>query len=162
MHTVIPKLGAAWPEQGGALCGFMRGENGAPDYYLISPDAEGELEWGGYGHTIDGADSDNDGLKNTQAIIAANMDHPAAKFAVGVFAGDHTDCYLPAPNEMAVMRATCPELFKKPWYWTSKQYSSSNAWYQDFADGRQRIDCKNEVLAVRAVRRYYPLSDSTI
>lgn len=161
----IPAIGQQWPGQGGVNAGLMRGENGKPDYHLIisTEDAgKSSLTWGSYGTEVDGANFEFDGLENTTALLKADSDHPAAEFAAGVVIDGHNDYYLPARRELSLMYANCPELFDDEWHWSSTQYSSNVAWGQDFEYGLQYITYKVIKLAVRAVRRYYPLSNSTI
>lgn len=154
----IPAIGQSWPEQGGVNAGLMRGANGKPDYYLIiATNDDGQnpsIKWGGYGIEVDGANCEFDGLDNTTALLKSGNDHPAAAWAAGVMIEGHNDFYLPSRREQSLMYANCPELFDSSWYWSSTQYSAHNAWIQNFDDGNQNNNDKNEELAVRAVRRY--------
>lgn len=163
---VIPKIGEQWPEQGGVNAGLMRGANGKPDYFLIiSTDPIGkndDLEWGSYGKEVEGANCEFDGLKNTTDLLKAETSHPAAEFAAGVIIEGHNDFYLPARREQSLMYANCPELFEGIWHWSSTQYSAHFAWITYFGGGNQDIGNKDGSYAVRAVRRYYPLSNSAI
>lgn len=162
----IPKIGEQWPEQGGVNAGLMRGANGKPDYFLIiSTDPIGkndDLEWGSYGKEAEGANCEFDGLKNTTDLLKAETSHPAAEFAAGVIIEGHNDFYLPARREQSLMYANCPELFEGIWHWSSTQYSAHFAWITYFGGGNQDIGNKDGSYAVRAVRRYYPLSNSAI
>lgn len=155
------KIGQHWPEQGGIFAGIMRGENEAPDYYLVlSTEKADDIEWGKCGEKIEGADSKFDGLANTQALN--QHDCPAAKWAKSVSADGHSDFYLPAPRELSLLYANVPEHIDSLWHWSSQQFSAYNAWSQNFDDGYQLFDFKDRKLAARAVRRVYPLSNSTI
>ncbi|QEY18912.1 DUF1566 domain-containing protein [Cellvibrio sp. KY-GH-1] len=162
----IPAIGQPWPKQGGVNAGLIRGENGKPDYYLIiATDDAGKtdrIEYGGYESETEGANSEFDGLANTTALLKSGTDHPAASWAAGVIIEGHNDFYLPARREQSLMYANCPELFNDVWHWSSTQYSAGNAWVQDFEDGYQDVDSKDCRYAARAVRRYYPLTNSTI
>ncbi len=159
----IPNIGQPWPGQGGINAGLMRGENGKPDYYLIiSGDPSGshdKLEWGNYGTEAEGASNAFDGLENTTALLKSGNSHPAAEFAAGVIIEGHNDYYLPSQHENALAWANCPELFGTAWYWSSTQYSAGSAWFQVFEDGHTDFNFKGSKRAVRAVRRYYPLSN---
>ena len=156
--TVIntPRIGAYWPEQGGIRIVEMPGQNGQPSYDLIlpiHPDAElGELEYGYYGKKIEGADSDWDGLANTQALVAAG-NHPAAEACAALTIEGHSDLYLPARNELAVCYAIAREHFQRDWYWSSTQSSANYAFYQGFYYGGHDTDCKYNGTRVRPVRR---------
>jgi hypothetical protein len=155
------KIGQLWPEQGGIFAGLMRGENDQPDYYLIlSPEKTDDLEWGKTGEKIEGADSKFDGLTNTTALIQHEC--PAAKWAISVETDGHKDFYLPAPRELSLLYANVPEHISEEWHWSSRHYSADGAWGQTFGAGNQSILSKNHELAVRAVRRVYPLSNSAI
>jgi hypothetical protein len=158
MNTV-PAIGQPWPEQGGVNAGLMRGANGKPDYFLvIATDDSGktdDIEWGSFGTEVDGVNCEFDGLANTTALLKAETEHPAAAWAAGVIIEGHNDFYLPARRELSLMYANCPELFEEIWHWSSTQCSAHNAWNQNFEDGNQNINNKNNSLAARAVRRYY-------
>lgn len=162
----IPNIGQPWPEQGGVNAGLMRGVNGKPDYFLIiATDDSGknsDVTWGGYGTETEGANCEFDGLENTTTLLKSENEHPAASWAAGVVIDGHNDFYLPARREQSLMYANCPELFEEAWHWSSTQYSAHSAGLQRFGDGRQDFDLKDDSLAARSVRRYYPLSNSAI
>jgi hypothetical protein len=162
----IPNISQPWPGQGGMNSGLMRGENGKPDYYLIiSTDDAGKhdnIEYGGYGIEEEGCDHKFDGQANTIALVKSNTPHPAAEFCAGVIIDGHNDYYLMSIHEEALARANCPELFDDIYYWSSTQFSAYGAWFQDFEDGTTYVYYKDDKRAVRAVRRYYPLSNSAI
>ena len=165
MNTV-PAIGQPWASQGGINAGLMRGANGKPDYFLIiATDDLGktdDIEWGSYGKEAQGSNCEFDGLENTTALLKSGADHPAASWAAGVIIEGHNDFYLPARREQSLMYANCPELFEPRWHWSSTQYSASYAWGQRFEIGYQYVDDKFCRYAARAVRRYYPLTHSTI
>lgn len=154
---IAPRVGQAWPEQGGIYLGVMPGEGGKPDYHLILSDKAGEfkdLAWGGYGHDAPGAKSDNDGLANTLALQASDELHPAADRAADLDLAGFTDWYLPARNELRLAYITAKQHFDtEPYYWSSTQYSGYNAWYQYFDYGTQYDDTKSYAGRVRLVRR---------
>ncbi len=162
----IPTIGQPWPEQGGVNAGLMRGANGKPDYYLIiSTNEDGQnpsIEWGSYGIEVEGADCEFDGLANTTALLKSDNDYPAAAWAASVIIEGHNDFYLPSRREQSLMYANCPELFDNSWHWSSTQSSAHSAWCQTFEVGNQCITGKDNSLAARAVRRYYPLNNSAI
>ncbi|MDT4865165.1 hypothetical protein FQZ97_999530 [compost metagenome] len=136
----------------------MRGENGAPDYYLIvpaGPEAEFKAAWGGYDHETEGAGSASDGLANTRALLADSEEHPAAKFASEFAAEGHRDFYLPARRELQLAEANVPELFSKAYHWSSTQFSSVSAYSMDFVDGWQSNRVKDDERLVRPVRRKF-------
>lgn len=149
-----PRIGQPWPGQGGTFIGTLRGELGGPDWHIIKADVEGtELAFGQYGKTVEGAESDRDGVANTAALLAAG-NCPAAEFASKHSAEGHTDFYLPSRHELQLMYLNAPEgLDVAGWYWSSTQYSAGLAWVQDFSYGYQYCDDKGGQRRVRPVRR---------
>ncbi|MBL8518226.1 MAG: DUF1566 domain-containing protein [Betaproteobacteria bacterium] len=155
------RLGQPWPEQGGLFAGHLPAicrDGPGPDYFLIVPDDPklfgADLAWGPYGKKIDGADHKQDGAANTQALLASEHSHPAAKFCAEFRHGGHADWHLPAQRELAVICAVLPDLPAAGWYWSSTQYSSDGAWYSYFPSGVQNVngkDYKGRVLPVRKV-----------
>lgn len=154
----VPPLGLYWPGEGGHNAGLVRGENGAPDYYLIvpaGPAAELKGQWGGYEHEVSGAGSHSDGLANTHALLADDEQHPAADLAAEFTADGHADFYLPARRELQLAEANVPELLSKGRYWSSTQYSAYYAYYMDFENGWQLTSGKYYERLVRPVRRRF-------
>lgn len=151
----VPQLGEYWEGQGGIYAGVMPAESGRRAYHLIvSVESGDELEWGPYGKHIEGADSRIDGAANTKAIVAADGDHPAARWASEYSADGHADFYLPAQREQNLCFATIPDKFETDdWYWSSTQYSTTFAWTQYFDDGNQLYAYKDYTGRARAVRR---------
>ncbi|WP_057380336.1 hypothetical protein [Pseudomonas aeruginosa] len=151
-----PAIGQHWHAQGGTYVGVMRGENGEPDYHLIAPKHAqiASIIYGGYGQRITGADHIRDGLANTRALLAADTDHPAAKWAAEQQAEGHADLYLPARAEVYLCWANIPEQFEdKGWWMTSTQCGPLYAWFQDFDDGNQYNGVKDLARPAFAVRR---------
>ncbi len=153
----VPKIGQPWPGQGGIYAGVMRGEGDQPDYHLIlavdTTSIFSDIQWGGYGDTVPGADSEWDGQANTGAILSASGDHPAAEKVAAVMVDGHSDFYLPAKRESALLYANLPEQFEAAYYWTSTQRSAYDAVYQYFGYGNQGYGGEYDKLRARAVRR---------
>lgn len=61
---------------------------------------------------------------------------------------------LPAQTSVAEFQEDGAEAMNSEWYWSSTQYSAYDAFFQDFSDGTQRYDYKDDTLRVRAVRRF--------
>lgn len=59
----------------------------------------------------------------------------------------------PAQTSAADFQSTGAEDFAAVAYWSSTEYSSTNAWLQRFANGSQGSDAKYNYYRVRAVRR---------
>ncbi|HDS0930582.1 TPA: DUF1566 domain-containing protein [Pseudomonas putida] len=154
----VPYLGSYWPEQGGYNAGLVRGEDGAPDYYLIVPLLNEQLRatWGGSGEEVEGATSASDGLANTRALLADSNEHPAAKLASEFIADGHADFYLPARRELQLAEANVPELFEKTYHWSSSQRSADNAYSMDFEAGWLFLNRKLNEFLIRPVRRFIP------
>lgn len=155
LALLAPAVGEYWEGQGGIYVGAMPGLDGKRQYLLIASTEEGVgLQWGGYGNSVDGASSYHDGAANTKAILAAEDDHPAARWASEYSADGHTDFYLPAQRELSLCYAAIAEKFEKAWHWSSTQYSAHYAWSQYFADGSQYGALKYGTGRARAVRRF--------
>lgn len=153
-----PAIGAYWHGEGGIYAGLVRGEKGTPDYHLIVPIAPygqvEEITWGAAGEKETGADSNLDGISNTQALCDSQHDHPAAQWAAALEIDDHRDFYLPARHELRLCYLNVPELFStEGWYLSSTQYSPNLAWVQDFVAGTQYVGHKGVARRAVAVRR---------
>lgn len=156
-RPTLPTFGEIVPGEGGRLGAIMRGHviDGVrePDYAVIVPDLPAtEMQWGKYGTEIKGADSLTDGLRNTQAMLAAKCP-PAMHIAKLATAEGHTDLYLPSRGELWALRANVPELFEKSWHWSSTQDSADFAFAQLFERGYSDWYGKDYDFRVRAVRR---------
>lgn len=158
---VPPRIGELWFGQGGIYVGTMRGRGGRPDYHLVAAIGEHELEdveWGGYGKRIDGADSYHDGQANTAAMVAADLDLGKRIQALDI--EGHTDWYLPSQAEAHLLASNAKEsMQQEDWYWTSTQYSAGNAWYQYFGSGGQNFygkDYECRAVAVRQIQIVNP------
>ncbi|MGB8422239.1 hypothetical protein [Paraburkholderia sp.] len=151
----VPSIGAQWEGEGGINGGLARDADGKP-YWLILPPAEVSSftgQWGGYEIDEPGAKSDFDGLANTIALCESSVDHPAAQMCRQLVYEGHSDFYLPAKREGAVLYANVPEQFEKVWHLLSTQYSANDAWLQYFGAGGQYHAYKGIKGRFRAVRR---------
>lgn len=151
-----PRIGQPWPDQGGIYAGIMAGRDGQPDYHLIlAPAGQGDfkdVEWGPYGKSIDGAASYFDGVANTAAMAAADLE--LAKRILALQIDSHADYHLPSQAEAHLLAANLKDQFEQDdWYWTSTQYSALSAWYQGFYHGSTDISFKDSTGRARAVRR---------
>lgn len=153
------RLGEYCKAFGGVFAGLVRGAPGKPDYYLFvahGPKGEHEkLAYGGYGHEVKKATSDNDGAANTAALCAHTEAHPAAQWARDLKLDGFSDFYLPSRNELRICYANAADAFAKEWYWSSTQYAGghNSAWHQYFGYGNQDYDYKDFEGRCRAVRR---------
>ena len=97
---------------------------------------------------------DQDGLISHHLVLlpgdADDLDWTAAKQWAKEAGGE-----LPTRQEQALLFANLKSEFEASCYWSSEEYSSSGAWYQDFDDGLQHY-IKSAELRARAVRRFTP------
>ena len=118
-----PAIGQPWPGIGGIYAGVSRGENGEPGAHLVPLNALPERD--------------------------LNW-HDAVKWAEGLGDGAR----LPTRFESALLYANVQDkLDTERWHWTGTQYSSGNAWDQNFHNGDQYYDGKKFEARARAVRR---------
>ncbi len=151
----VPRIGADWPGEDGKFVAIVRGEKGQPDYRLIAPIHKSATFKGTWGQAerVKGADSEYDGLANTQAMAATGSE--IAKRALATQIGKHKDFYIASPQELRLMRANTPELLPAGWTWTSRQSAATSyyAYAQYFAGGYQAGYHKVTEFWVRLVRR---------
>jgi hypothetical protein len=151
----VPRIGEAWPGQGGINGGLARDVDGKPYWLIVSPKNVGSfegIEYGGYGVDEPGAKSEFDGRANAIALINSSTSHPIVEKCVGFVHEGHSDFYVAAKRESAVLYANVKEEFEG-WHLTSTQYSDSYAWVQYFGYGSQRGLSKGYKGRVRLVRR---------
>ncbi len=154
----LPRLGQAWDEERGIFLGVMPGTKDERDYALILPfskDADlGERAWGERGKDIAGATSITDGFANTAAMAAAG--NALAQEVQGMEVDGKTGLFIPARHEARMCALFAADQFdKSKWHWTSTQYSADYAWVQDFDDGFQGVDVKDDKYVVRLLRRSF-------
>jgi len=86
----------------------------------------------------------------------------AARHCDNLTAHGHSDWYLPASTELAVLRTNRVAIgafnisgsFPAGWYWSSSESSNALSWNQRFSDGTQSLfNLKFVDLSVRCVRR---------
>lgn len=154
--AAVPPIGEQCSGQGGVNAGLMRNPYG-PDYWLIVPTDPaadlGKMQWGGSGKDEPNAVDEYDGRVNTRVLVESDHDHPAAQACAALTIDGHSDFYLPARRELALLYANVPELFEKGWHWSSTQSSAGLAWGQYFAHGYQYGGYKVTECRVRPVRR---------
>ncbi|TDV04656.1 DUF1566 domain-containing protein [Paraburkholderia caballeronis] len=150
-----PTIGEYWEGQGGALVNLRPADDSEKLSFLIcSTDEARDLEWGSYGKRVKGADDRYDGRANTLALVNAATSHPAAEWCAEYSKDGHSEFYLPAQRELNLAYASCPRVFSPEWYWSSTQFSATNAWDQTFGGGYQYGALKTRKGRVRAFRRF--------
>jgi hypothetical protein len=151
-----PVPGELWPAMGGRYDGILRGDDGKAYHQISALPGDGEFlaaAWGERGKRVEGAESDRDGLTNTDAMAAAGSELAIKVRALRIAGFD--DWHLPARHQAQLSYLHSGEHFDQDdVYWTSTQYSANNAWLQNFANGNQGHWDKDDELRARAVRRF--------
>lgn len=134
---------------------------GREPYRIVAcllPEAQSRISiWGKYGQLIPGADSDWDGVANTQAILRADPDNYLARFVTSLEVNGHRDYYTGAKDELVHVYKALGELvydfLPNGWTWSSTQSSAYYAWDQYFGDGFTYYWDKGSLASVLALRR---------
>jgi hypothetical protein len=146
------KPGTHWPAEDGWYAGPILPPSGDL-WHLIVPTAHihalADVQWGGRGTEVEGADDMHDGEANTDAMAAADLDLAKRVRSLG------EGLYLPARAEALLMFATLKAAIGDGVIWTSTQYSADHAWFQDFGYGDQLILYKDAELRAVPVRRLF-------
>jgi hypothetical protein len=109
-------------------------------------------------YTVTGFTSTVTGRANTQGLaVLSNSSSPylAAQYCNSLNTGGHNDWYRPAKDELNVMYTNRTAIggFSSNWYWSSSEFASYSAWYQDFSSGSQADANEHAQIYVRCVRR---------
>ena len=132
--------------------------------YLEAAPADFTAPWGAYDRNVAGTDTViGSGKRNTQ-IIAEFLNrigesNRAAQICAAMNVNGYTDWFLPSKEELALMYQNLKQRnlggFTNDWYWSSSQYSNSDAWFQSFSDGKQLFfNYYYFTFSVRAVRAF--------
>jgi hypothetical protein len=110
------------------------------------------------------ADGVGAGLKNTVLIIAnqATVDvNPFAatvcnEYSVTVAGVTYGGWYMPSEHELNLLylQKTVVGGFANAFYWTSLEVDAGSSRFQNFSDGGQSVNPKNQLFRVRAVRTF--------
>ena len=105
------------------------------------------------------ATSYTDGVFNTNQIITVqgNGSQYAANVCRLYNGGGYSDWYLPSRNELNLLylqRKAIGNFSDLIGYWSSTEFSKTEAWVQTFKDGVVGISNKTTSEAVRAIRRF--------
>ncbi|MGG1946011.1 hypothetical protein AB1286_14510 [Trinickia sp. NRRL B-1857] len=152
--VTVPEPGQYWAGQGGIYAGVLPGnaEHGA-QHLVFSTDEGVELKWSDTSVDQFAARSTFDGAANTETLIEAAGDYPAAKWAHAYEKDGHHDFHLPSREEWDVAAAKIPSQFSNnTWYWTSTEHSYNEAYGENFAGVENESFYKVFTGNVRAAR----------
>jgi hypothetical protein len=102
-------------------------------------------------------DGVNGGITNTERIIIqAGVGSYAAQLCANYQGGNYADWYLPSEYELNLLYLQKAMVggFADSYYWSSTEFSNSNAWGQDFTTGSQGADSERNANYVRAIRAF--------
>lgn len=183
LHVIrLPNLTIGQSFQGGVVACL---NGGLTNLIAATADNSTIIQWGGFGVAIGaGAQSNTDGASNTAAIVVALGNNGGTPYAAQLCndfevdsqgntpcqAGNtcYNDWFLPAGNNLTASgqlnclftnRATIGG-FASDLYWSSTEDSvflpTTAAWFQNFGDGLQGLNGKNDDRPVRCVRAFTP------
>ena len=143
--------------------------NSTGKYFEVAPSAsQVQRSWATGGNqslAVSGADATGFGFgaQNTIDIVAQSGNvsaTSAAAYASGYEYGGFSDWFLPSIDELqelyaveALEAGTIPGLLSNN-YWSSTEYSATQAEYQNLGDGGQGFSAKSNSLYVRPVRAF--------
>ncbi len=99
------------------------------------------------------------GLANSNAIIAA-QGATAINYAAGLAraynGGGYTDWYLPSKDELNKLYLNQTQFsgIASDYYWSSSEATNQIVWSQDFRNGVQAANSKNDIVFIRAIRAF--------
>lgn len=156
------------PMEGGFFAGISALSGVRYALILADKSAETSLSWKNAASSTSGTSSLDDGLANSNAMN--NASHPAARYCRTYDGGGFDDWYLPATNELIVIRNTLrstapfvegyapdfasggPQVLATS-HWSSRQATTNNAYIVDTSTGYVTSSNKNNSRTVRPVRR---------
>lgn len=130
-------------------------------FIAAEQDQSTTIQWNNISFTNTGATATamGTGLANTNKIIA-NQGAITTSYAAGLAraynGGGFTDWYLPSKdelNKLYLAKATIGG-FTEGHYWSSTDFSLTDAWNQTFDNGNQYDKGKSNTLCVRAIRSF--------
>ena len=142
--------------QGGTIVHISESQGRA--LICANSDNSSSFQWGCSGETVGGTSaSAYSGLSNTEQIMTAGcLSVPAAAQSAYLSTlNGYVDWFLPSTAEMDYAY-TCPNFPSHPaystYYWTSRENSSSSAWYSRYDQGAYSTSSKTSSYAVRMMR----------
>jgi len=97
------------------------------------------------------------GEANTATIVSVQgAGSYAASLCANLSLGGYDDWFLPSRDELNAMYGQVGIIggFASGYYWSSSEYGSNDAWYQDFGNGYQGGYVKYGTIQVRAIRAF--------
>ncbi len=161
--TVYLHYGAIY---GGGLIFYLRELTGYDDFIChvcTANDQSAGAIWGCSGTNIEVS---FDGSTETNQIVAlCSTAGIAARICYDLELNSYNDWFLPSIEELAYMfrnlKANNIGDFPEPYYWSSTQYNSTNAFAGNFSGPEMRaiVQPKDNLFPVRAVRSFYIFND---
>jgi len=127
---------------------------------VCAPSNQGTLIWGCYGTDIVGTSTAfGTGQANTNLILSGCSTRPiAASVCDDLLFNGYSDWYLPSRDEMLLMLSNLHTQgiggFLNTEYYSSSQYSPTDAWVVHFGDGRMLDHYRLHNFQIRAVRAF--------
>ena len=135
---------------------------------ICAPSDQSATQWYNGSYTVTNAVRDGIGAGefNTERIIAnQGPGNYAAQFCANYQGGNYGDWYLPSQKELDLMYQNSATInataganggsgFASDYYWSSTELGSNFAWFQDFLNGLQVFNFKDDNHRVRAVRAF--------
>jgi len=144
---------------------FYTTDGGLHGLEAAQSDQSTGIRWNNGYYTITAASAIvvGSGSSNTETILSAQGDIEtsyAAGAAQTCSDGEYDDWFLPSKNELNLMyvnlKCAVPSAggFGGNYYWSSSEYDSGLAWYQNFGSGLMDGESKVSLLSIRAVRGF--------
>src|SRR6056297_1344904 len=138
------------------------------DTLWIHPDDNSlNIEWGSYGSDIvdgNGADSDTNGIANTEAIVSQLGAGDYAAYLCDTLSAYGYDWYLPSLVELDTIYSNKAAIggFSNDYYWSSTESNTSYSWMISFNDGSHFQYRKDSLYSLRCVSRGLSFTPLTI
>ena len=163
--TTLPNLAVGQSYQGGKIAYiFVSGDNGYISGQIhgliaMTSDQSTATQWGCYGTSISGTSTLlGTGYANTTYIVGScTTTGIAASICNNLVSGGYSDWYLPSSDEMYKLYLNRLIIggLTGTYYWSSSQYSSTNAYFVDFSTGSTNNTSKSySSMNVRAIRKF--------